>query len=79
MNKTLKQLFAPLVPFVILGIAIALFIGLFIMLSYVLVWGIVLGAIFWLAAMLKNYLFPPFPADKKKGRVINHDDNDDEN
>lgn len=76
MNKSLTQIFAPLLPFIILGIAIALFIGLFIMLSYVLVWGIVLGGIFWLVAMIKNYLFPSYPADKKDGRIIEHDNND---
>ena len=75
MNKSFKQLFEPLVPFILLGIAIALFIGIFIMLSYVLVWGIVLGAIIWLAVMLKNYLFPSNTTESK-GRVINHDDKD---
>lgn len=76
MKKTLKQFLEPLVPFIILGVAISLFIGLFIMLSYVLLWGIVLGAIIWLAVMLKNYLFPPYTPDKNEGRVIEHDDKD---
>ena len=74
MIKKLKELFEPLVPFIVLGVAISLFIGLFIMLSYVLVWGIILGAIIWLAVLLKNYLFPPHPPEKSEGRVIEHDD-----
>ncbi len=74
MNKTLQQIFQPLIPFIILGVAIAFIIGLFIMLSYVLVWGVLLGAIIWLAALLKNYLFPTHTPDKSEGRIIEHDD-----
>lgn len=73
MKKTVQQIFEPLVPFIILGVAIALIIGLLIMLSYVLVWGIVLGGILWLAVIVKNLLFPPHTADKNEGRVIEHD------
>jgi hypothetical protein len=63
-----------LIPFIILGVAISLIIGLFIMLSYVLVWGVVLGAIIWLAVMIKNYLFPSQASEARKGRIIEHKD-----
>ena len=74
MNKTLQQIFEHLIPFIILGVAISLIIGLFIMLSYVLVWGVVLGAIIWLAVMIKNYLFPSQASEQRKGRIIEHKD-----
>ncbi len=75
MNNKLQELFEQVIPFIVLGIAIALIIGLFIMLSYVLFWGILLGALIWVAVLIKNYLFPSLPS-KKEGRVIEHDDTD---
>lgn len=76
MNKTLQQLLAQLIPFIMLGIGIALAIGLLIMFSYVLVWGILIGGVIWLIYVVKNYLFPTPSREKKKGRVIEHDDKD---
>lgn len=76
MNTKLKQMLEQLPIFIVLGVAIALVVGLFIMLSYVVIWGLVIGAVIWLVMMLKNYLFPTSPADKNEGRIIEHDDND---
>lgn len=73
MNEKVKQMLGQLPTFIILGIAIALLIGLFVMLSYVVVWGLLLGGVIWLIVMLKNYLFPSSP-DKNDGRIIEHDD-----
>ena len=55
MDNKLQKFFEQLIPFIILGIAIALVVGLFIMLSYVLVWGLIIGGVIWLVAMIKNY------------------------
>ncbi len=74
MNEKLKQMLGQLPTFIILGIAIALLIGLFVMLSYVVVWGLLLGGVIWLIVMLKNYLFPPPSSEKNDGRIIEHDD-----
>lgn len=74
MNNKLQQLLEQLIPFILFGIAIALVIGLFIMISYVLVWGIMLGAIIWAGYAIKNYFFPPYSPEKKDGRIIEHDD-----
>ena len=74
MNNKLKAIFEQLTPFLLIGIAIALIIGLFIMLSYVLLWGFVLGAIIWAGFSIKNYLFPSHPTEKNEGRIIDHDD-----
>ena len=76
MNTKVKHIFEQLIPFIVLGISIALFIGLFIMLSYVLIWGIILGSIIWLGFVIKNLLFPSSPASKNEGRIIDHKDKD---
>ena len=75
MNNKIQQIFEQLVPFVVLGVSIALIIGLFIMLSYVLFWGILFGTGIWVAVKIKNYLFPS-PLPKQKGRIIEHDRKD---
>jgi len=72
MDNKLQKLFEQLIPFIILGISIALVVGLFIMLSYVLVWGFIIGGVIWLTVMIKNYFFKTKPSDK--GRVIEHDE-----
>jgi len=76
MNNKFKQMLEQLPTFIVLGIAIAIIIGLFIMLSYVLVWGLLLGAIIWLVVMIKNYFFPPTSQDKHTGRIIEHDEDE---
>jgi hypothetical protein len=72
MDNKLQKLFEQLIPFIILGISIALVVGLFIMLSYVLVWGFIIGGVIWLTVMIKNYFFKTKSSDK--GRVIEHDE-----
>lgn len=75
MNDKIRKLIESIVPFMLLGVAISLIIGLFIMFSYVLVWGIFIGGIFWLGSLAKNYFFPNENASptKKQGRIIEHD------
>lgn len=74
MNNKLKQMVDLLPTFIILGIAIALLVGLFIMLSYVIVWGLLLGGIIWVGFVIKNYFFPSSSTKNTGGRVIEHDD-----
>ena len=64
-------------PYLLIGFVIALFIGLLIVLSYVVIWGVLIGAVIYACVFIKNKFFP----DKKKpvqyeqeGRVIEHDD-----
>ncbi|GGI88819.1 hypothetical protein [Legionella impletisoli] len=76
MDKKFQNILEQLIPFIILGIGIALAIGLLIMFSYVLVWGIVIGGVIWLVYFVKSYFFPDKAASKKNGRIIEHDDKD---
>lgn len=74
--KKFELLFQQLLPFVLLGIAIALTIGLIVVFSYVLLWGLFFGGLIWLAAVIKKYAFPPRPPVNTKGRVIEHNEKD---
>lgn len=72
------KIFETLIPFIIAGIAIALFVGLLFMFSYVVIWGLIIGSGLWFISIIKEYLFPsPKPTitiKKNKGRIIEHDD-----
>lgn len=74
MNDKIKQIIETLVPFLILGVMAALFIGLIIMFSSVLIWGIFIGGILWAISMLKGFFFPEKKVPKSEGRIIEHDD-----
>ncbi|MCC5016276.1 MULTISPECIES: hypothetical protein [Legionella] len=76
MNEKLQRLLENIVPFLMLGIAIALVIGLFIMFSYVLIWGLLIGGILWAISFVKSYFFPSNTPTKTEGRVIEHNDKD---
>ncbi|HHT0592490.1 TPA: hypothetical protein ACTXXA_000351 [Legionella anisa] len=78
-KSPLGKIFENLVPFLVAGVAIALFFGLLFMFSYVLVWGLLIGGILWLGATIKQYLFPSKSTqteeiNKSQGRIIEHDD-----
>lgn len=74
MNDKIKQLIQTLVPFLVLGVIAALFVGLLIMFSSILVWGIFIGAILWAVTMIKNFFFPVKEIPKTEGRIIEHDE-----
>ena len=65
-----------LIPFLIIGVAIALLIGVFIMLSYALVWGLLIGAILWGIVRIKAFFKKPSAEEKTSGRIIEHDNDD---
>ncbi len=74
MNDKVKLLLETLIPFIILGVSIALLLGLLIMFSYVLMWGLLIGGGLWLISVAKQYLFPSQLEKKEQGRIIEHDD-----
>jgi hypothetical protein len=81
MPPSIKQFLQQLPPFILIGISIALAVGIFIVFSYVLIWGILIGAILWGANLLVEYLKSKniIPNNNKKkpsqGRIIDHDKN----
>jgi len=77
MNQKIQQFLESLIPFFMVGIAIALLIGLFIMFSYVLIWGLFIGSILWAITSIKTYLFRHHHRKvvmKSDGRIIEHND-----
>jgi len=76
MKNNLNKITELLFPCLILGVFLALVIGLFIMLSYVLVWGLLIGAVLWIGVSIKNQFFPEAPPNKREGRVFEHRDQD---
>lgn len=75
MNKNLEHILENLVPYLVAGIAIALTIGLLFIFFHVVLWGIVIGGVLWLAVFIKSYFFPDASKKKEEGRIIEHDDN----
>lgn len=78
MNDKIQQIFRQLTstlgPFIVLGIAVACIIGLFILSWYLLVWGLMIGFMLWVCALIKRYLFSEkLPIKTTKGRIIEHD------
>lgn len=76
MNDTLRRILENLVPFILLGIALALFVGLFIMFSYVVVWGLFIGVILWGVSLIRDFFSPQKQKSASQGRVIEHKDQD---
>lgn len=72
MNEKLEKIIENIIPFIVIGIGIAIFIGLLFMFFYVVIWGVLIGAVLWMAALAKQYFFPS--KAKTQGRIIEHDD-----
>lgn len=80
MNMKFQRIIEQIIPFIILGITLAFAVGLLIMFSYLLVWGLAIGATLWVLVTVKNYLFPkqkvPQAPHPSEGRIIEHDKRD---
>lgn len=76
MNNKLQKYFENLIPFLILGIFIAISISLLFVFSYILVWGLLIGGVIWVVMTTLQFFFKKdkTPPPKKKGRIIEHDD-----
>lgn len=70
----IKKILESLVPFMVVGVAIALCIGLLLMFFSVAVWGLLIGGVLWLIAVAKQYLSPTQAASKEHGRIIEHNE-----
>lgn len=75
MSDKLKKIIENIIPFIVIGVGIAIFIGLLFMFFYLVIWGVLIGGVLWIAAMAKEYFFPSNkPVQKEQGRIIEHDD-----
>lgn len=74
-NKWIESLVSCLIA----GLVIAVFVGIFIMLSYVFLWGLLVGVVLWAIISIKEAIFPSevqrdTDDGKSEGRVIDYDD-----
>lgn len=67
-----RKLTQQLPAFVLLGIALALFIGLFVVFAYVVFWGMLIGLILWLGVAVSSYFQKP--KAHRKGQIIDYDE-----
>jgi len=75
MNVKFQSILQTLVPFLMLGFAIALITGLLLMFFQILIWGFCIGAVLWMVALIKDFFFPAKTTDvKPSGRIIEHND-----
>lgn len=75
MTQKPSKIVEQVAPFFILGITIAFMIALLVFFSYVLIWGVIIGAILALIAWIKQTFFSSDKTkESKKGRIIEHDD-----
>lgn len=68
-----KKILDSFLPFIIIGVGIAITVGLLFMFFSIAIWGIVIGGILWLVTLAKQYFFPTQPVKNDSGRVIDHD------
>jgi len=61
-----------LIPFIVLGIILVIFIAGLILLSQLLILGAIVGLVLFILGWIKQTLFGK--KQHKKGRVIDHDD-----
>jgi hypothetical protein len=77
-SNIMKLLLAKVWPFIALGITIVIFVAGIVILSYVLIFGALIGLILFAIQWLRNSLFakktPPPEKVEHKGRIIDHDD-----
>ena len=74
--KTPNPLLAKLLPFLMLGLMIVLFVIGIIFFSYVLIIAVIVGAILYAIAYIRLKFFTrkkPVQKTESKGRVIDHD------
>ncbi|OGV27823.1 MAG: hypothetical protein A3F18_00430 [Legionellales bacterium RIFCSPHIGHO2_12_FULL_37_14] len=70
-SRTMETLY----PYLVYAIAIGVLFCVFIVLSYILFWGLVIGAALWAITIIKLYLTKPKKTSYTRGRVIEHDAN----
>lgn len=73
----MPSFFSRIVPFLVLGLMLVLLFAGLVLLSYLLVFGALVGIGLFVIAWIKEKIFPLIPASKpeKQGRIIEHDDN----
>lgn len=76
----MKNIASKILPFLFIGIMLVVLVVGFILLSWLLIWGAIVGMVLFLIAWIKEKLFPSRHLTRtenprtKTGRIIDHDD-----
>lgn len=74
----MKNLLLKIIPFLFLGMMLVILVVGFILLSYLLIWGAIVGLILFIITWVREKLFPSKELTKtdkpKSGRIIDHED-----
>ncbi len=74
----MRNLLAKIIPFLFLGMMLVILVVGFVLLSYLLIFGAIVGLILFVIAWVRDKLFPSKHLTKtnqpKSGRIIDHDD-----
>ena len=73
MTHLFKRFTQQLPAFIFLGVVIALTVGLFLVFVHVILWGILLGGILCIFALIKQHFSAAATSKKNQGRIIDHD------
>ena len=75
MKNTFSEIIDRFIPYLIMGVAIALAFVILMMLFHVIIWGAVIGLVIFIIMFIKQKLFGSNkPEDPKSGRTIEHDE-----
>ncbi len=75
MKNSFSAILDRFIPYLIMGVAIALAFAILIMLFHVIIWGALIGIVIFVIMFIKQKFFPSKPSkDAKSGRIIEHDD-----
>lgn len=76
MNVKFKQIAEQFIPFIVLGMVIALLIFFLVVFSYVVLWGLLIGTIIYLVMIIKYFFSSKKIQDSSSGRIIEHSKKD---
>ncbi|MBS0358828.1 MAG: hypothetical protein JSS53_06145 [Proteobacteria bacterium] len=74
MSRRLETFFENIMPFVIIGVSIALSILAIIVFAYVFIWGLIIGLLLFSVAYIKERFFTKHKPHEKTARIIEHDE-----
>jgi uncharacterized membrane protein len=74
--NAMRELFAKVIPFLVLGIMLVVFVIGLIFVSYVLLFGALVGLVLYVVAWVRDKFFPTkeITQPPKSGRTIEHDE-----
>lgn len=74
MHKSVPKIFDRVMPFLIMGFTVAFLIAALVFLSYILLWGVLIGLVLFAINYIRQRFFAKADNGEQSGRIIEHDD-----